>query len=471
MKSEAKRSVFWSGIENLTTRGINFLITIIIARLLTPEDYGLVAMLSVFYAVAQAFIDSGLGSALVQKKDCTQKDYNSVFLFSVSIAVLLYIILFTSAPLIARLYHNELLIKMSRVYLFSLVISSVGIVPQTIMQKDLRFKDFALISFVASGTSGVVAIILAYLGMEYWALVFQTLITATIATVIYYIKSKWRPTFYIDIDSIKSMLSYGVPVMMSALLQAVYNNIYSLVIGAKYTSRDLGLYNRAYSYSSTVPINFSNFSMTAMFPVLAKGQNSIDSLQNVISDMLHMSFFVVLPINMYIVFNASDIVSVTLGMRWIELVPFLIILSIGTMSYVFTNMHNCVFKVTGKTKPLFASELTRKMAGVLVLILTVPYGVEVMVYGALGFAVLDYLISSLFLKKFVGIGLLIQIKSVITPLLFSLLSGLVCLCFSTFVDRLYMRFTLCTFAFFICYLLLAYIFKDKGLSFIRHFFK
>jgi O-antigen/teichoic acid export membrane protein len=471
MNNDAKRSVFWSGIQNVASHGINFLITIVIARLLTPEDYGLIAMLSVFYAVAQAFVDSGLGSALIQKKECTERDYNSVFFFSVIIAFILYIVLYLCAPLIARLYNNELLINISRVYLLSLVINAVGIIPMNKMQKNLLFKQFALISFGSSITGGVIAIVMAYRGMAYWALVFQTLSSTLLSTILYYVFSKWRPTLSFDFSSMKEMISFGFPVMLTSLLQAVYNNIYSLVIGARYTSRDLGLYNRAYSYGSTIPINFSNFSMRAMFPVLSKAQKNHEGLRDSIYNMLHMSMFVIIPINVYFVFNSLDIVRITLGEKWMELAPYLSILSIGSVSYVITNMHICAFKVVGKTKNLFVSELIRKIVGIIVLLLTVPYGVRIMIYGSLIFSFIDTIISTLYLKKCVCVTMWGQIKAIYSPVLFSIVAGIGSIVTGQFMTELYLRFITCLVLFFSIYFIMALLFKDKGLSFVRNYFK
>lgn len=471
MKSEAKKSVFWSGIQNVATHGINFVITIIVARILTPEDYGVIAMLAVFYAIAQAFIDSGLGSALIQKQNCTEKDYNSVFLFSVIVSIFLYFVLFVSAPLIARIFNNNLLISISRVYLFSLVINAVGIVPMTIMQKELRFKNFAVISLITSIVGGVLAVIMAYCGFAYWALVYQALLSTLLTSIACFVITKWKLSFKFDYTSMKSMISYGFPVMLTSLLQAVYNNVYSFVIGARYTSRDLGLYNRAYSYSSTFPINFSNFSMRAMFPVLSKTQGEVKELKDSVLNMLHMSLYVIVPINLYFVFNSVDIVRVTLGEKWINLSPFLSILSIGCISYIYTNMHICTFKVIGETKTLFLSELLRKISGIVVLIITVPFGVTVMVYGSLVFSVIDVLISIFFINSRMGIGIVDHVKASFTPFFFSVISGAICILISLMITNLFTRFFTCIALFFLSYLFLSYIFKDKGLIFVINYFK
>ena len=471
MKSDAKRSVLWSGIQNVANQGIHFIITIIIARLLTPEDYGLIAMLAIFFGLAQAFIDSGLTGALIQKKDCAEKDYNSVFIFSLAVSIVLYAFLYICAPLIAKLYNNDLLIDLSRVYLSSLVINAIGIVPMTIMQKELQFKEFAYITTIINVFSGFVAIIAAYFGLAYWALVFQILLTSTLSTIAYFIKTKWKPTFIFSSESFKSMISYGFPVMLTSIVHAIYNNVYSLVIGAKYDSRELGLYNRAYSFASIVPTTFSNFTMRAMFPILARIQDDKNELNRRILNMLHLSLYVVVPVNFYLIFNSSDLVRIVLGNQWLELVPYLQLLSVACISYVFTNLHMTTFKTIGKTRSLFFSEIIRKIMGILVIIFTVPYGVLVMVYGLLVYSIVDVIVSSYFLNKCIDVGILNQLKAAFTPFLFSSFAGLTCRLLSSLIMHQLVRFVVCGLVFAGVYIILSVVFKEQGIKFLKNYFK
>lgn len=471
MKSDAKRSVLWSGVQNIANQGIHFVITVIIARILTPEDYGLVAMLTIFFALAQAFIDSGLSGALIQKKECTEKDYNSVFVFSLVVSTVLYLILFFCAPLIASLFKNDLLVTLSRVYLFSLVINAIGIVPMTIMHKGLKFKQFAFITTVINIFSGVVAIIAAYCGFAYWALVVQMMITSVLSTISYYIITKWKPSLKFSIDSFQAMISFGFPVMLTSIVSAIYNNVYSLVIGAKYQSKELGLYNRAYSFSSIVPTTFSNFTMRAMFPVLTRIQDDTIQLKQKVLDMLHLSLYVVVPVNVYLIFNCNDVIKIVLGEKWLELSPYLTILSISCIAYVFTNIHMTTFKTIGKTKTLFISETVRKILGLLTIIVTVPHGVMIMVYGLLVYSVFDVLISSMFLNRSIMIGVINQIKAALSPIVFSIIAGLGSWAIALAIPNLYLRFFVCAAVYGGSYLLLSVLFKEQGIYFIKNYFK
>ncbi len=471
MRSNAKHSVLWSGIQRIADQGIRFVITIVIARILSPEDYGLIAMLAIFFSIADAFIDSGLSGALIQKKNCSEKDYNSVFVFAFVVSVILYSVLYLSAPLIAKFYDNELLIDLSRIYLLCLIINAIGIVPMTIMYKELQFKQFAYISTGINIFSGVVAIIAAYAGFAYWALAFQVLITSVLSTIAYIVKTKWRPTFSFSLDSFKSMISFGFPVLLTSIIYAVYNNLYSLIIGAKYNSRELGTYNRAYSFATLVPIAFSDFTMRAMFPVLSRIQDNREELKSKVLEMIHLSMYVVAPINIYLIFNSSDVINIILGEKWLGLIPYFSVFCISGMAYIYTNIHMTAFKVIGKTRILFISETLRKVVGLIVVFITVSHGVMVMVYGLLVYSVIDVLISAIFLNHCLSVGVLSQIMESVTPFVFSLIAGGSCWILSTVIENLYVRFSVCLFLYVVVYLAISVLYKERGILFLKNYFK
>ncbi len=471
MKSDAKRSVFWSGIQNIVDQAIRFIITIIIARILTPEDYGLIAMLSIFFGLAQAFIDSGLSGALIQKRNCSEKDYNSVFVFALVVSTILYTIIYICSPLIANLYNNDLLIDLSRVYLSCLVINAIGLVPMTIMHKNLLFKQYAYVTTGINIFSGVAAITAAYIGLAYWALVFQIMISSVSSTISYFIITKWRPTMSFSIVSFKSMISYGFPVLLTSIVHAIYNNLYSLVIGAKYNSKELGIFNRAYSFATLVPTVFSDFTMRAMFPVLSRIQDNRKELVGKVLEMIHLSMYVVVPINFYLIFNCSDVICIILGEKWLELVPYLSLLCVSCLAYVYTNIHMTIFKVIGKTKILFFSETARKVLGLVVITITVPHGVMVMVYGFLVYSVIDVIISATFLNYCLRVGVINQILESINPVIFSMMAGGCCYLMSGLIEHLYLRFFICLLFYAITYLTLSVLFKERGFLFFKNYFK
>ena len=431
MVNKAFISVLWSGFERFSVSGMQFVITIIIARILSPSDFGLIAMLTIFYAFSQALIDSGLSAALIQKQDCKQEDYNSVYFFNIIISLLMYLILFISASQIADFYNNDLLVLLVKVYSLNIVINSLTIVQRTIMMKKLMFKQLSIISFVSSIIAGFFAILFAFKGYSYWALVIQMLISSIISGLLILIFSKWKPSFKFSQKGFRSLFNFGMPILFISIINSIYNNIYSLFIGAKYSANDLGLYSRAYSFSSFIPVNFGDSIVRALFPIFSRLQNNLEELKKQKLMGLHIMMIFVIPINMFIIVNAEDVIILLLGENWIDMTPFLQILCFSNLWYPLINLNNNTFKVLGKTKFLFKSELFKKFFGISILLGTLNYGIITMVVGQLIYSVLDVSISLILAKKIINISIRDQLKQIYPLIVFSSLS----LVFSFLITR------------------------------------
>ena len=236
-------------------------------------------MQGVFFAISNAFIDCGLEGALIQKKVCTRADENSAFLFSTTISITLYLLLFVAAPVIEEFYETPNLGKVLRVSALVLMINAVGIVPRSLLQRQLRFKELAVATTSITFISGLVAMAMAYNGYAYWALVGQTLLAAMLTNIAYYAYSRWWPALQFSSESFRQLITFGLPMMFTALVNAVYSNLYSLIIGKQYNARQLGLYNRAENYSSYVSYNMSDLSMRALYPILSRVQDDLEQLR------------------------------------------------------------------------------------------------------------------------------------------------------------------------------------------------
>lgn len=468
MQRNARTSVMWSGIQQISIAGIQFLITIILARILSPSDYGLIAMLTVFFAFSQAFVDSGLSGALIQKKEITDSDYNAVLVFSIIVSVCLYLILFLCAPLIAMLFHNELLIPITKVYMLDLIINALCMVPFARLQRDLKFDVIAKITTTSSFLSGCLAVWMAYSGFAYWALVVQLLFSSGLNAICYWCVAGWRPDFRFSYTSLKSMMSFGVPVMLTSVVNSIYNNIYSLIIGGKYTAVDLGLYNRANSFASFVPTNFSSFSLRALFPVFSRYQDNLQEFKERILTTLNLSLFVVTPINVFIFFFSDDIIEVVLTEKWLPMSFFMKILSVSSLFYIATNLQYNALKSLGRTKELFKSELTKRIIGMLIVFITVWYGIKVMVLGLLFFSIIEFYIGSYYIKRNANITALEQILQGLKIFIISVLAGIIAFICSTMISNMIVKLLLSAFLYFAIYLSFSFIKKEKGLVFLLH---
>lgn len=471
MKGDAHKSLLWSGVQQFVTFGIQFAIGVVLARLLNPYDFGVVAMQGVFFAISNAFIDCGLEGALIQKKECTKADANSAFLFSVAISVALYVLLFLGAPVIAEFYHTPILCKVIRISALVLMINAAGIVPRALLQRQLRFKELAVATTSISLLSGFVALWLAYNGYAYWALVGQSLLAAALMNTAFFTYTRWWPMFRFSMDSFRQLIAFGLPMMFTSLVHAVYNNIYSLVIGRFYTSHQLGLYNRAENYSGYVSYNLSDMSMRALYPLLSRAQDDLGQLKVAALRILHASAFIAIPINVFLTVNAEDVIRVMLTEKWLEMAPLMQVLCISSLAYVVSNLHFNLFKAVGKTNILFFCELIKKILGITVLLVTFRYGLMIMVQGVLVYSLLNILVSTWFVYRFMGITLMEQVRQVHIVTLNAFIPAIACLCLAWLVDDLYLRLALSFVSYFTVYGLLGLLVKDKAIDFLLGYFK
>ena len=471
MKGDAHKSLLWSGIQQFVVFGIQFGVGIVLARLLNPYDFGVIAMQSVFFSISSAFIDCGLEGALIQKEECTKADTNTAFIYSTSISIALYLMLFLAAPIIEEFYHTPNLGKVIRVSALVLMINAVGIVPRSLLQRQLRFKELAVASTTIYFVAGSVAVYMAYHGYAYWALIGQTLLAAFLINIAYYVYTPWWPTFRFSIESFRQLITFGLPMLLTALVNSVYNNLYSLVIGKRYNAKELGLYNRAENYSSYVSLNLSDMSMRALYPILSRVQDDLKQLKVAALRILHASAFIVVPINIFLLIKAEDIICILLTGKWLEMAPLMQVMCVSSMAYVVANLHTNLFKAIGRTQILFICELIKKILGILILLITFQYGLIVMVWGLLIYAVLNILVSSYFVYRFVGITLFEQGKEVGLVTFNALAPILVCFLISFFVDQLFMRFALSFILYFAIFTFLAWVEKDKAIDFFKGYFK
>ncbi|MEG2318320.1 MAG: lipopolysaccharide biosynthesis protein [Rikenellaceae bacterium] len=288
LKQQATSSVLWSAIERFSVQGAQYIISIIIARLLIPSDYGLIAMLSIFIAISQTFIDGGFANALIQKKERTEVDYSTVFYFNIAIAVVLYIILYLSSPYIAAFYNEQKLDLITKIVGVTLIINSFGIVQQTKLTIALDFKRQAIASLIAVIISGAVGIFMAYEGYGVWALVWHTLLNNLLRVILMWFFAHWHPILSFSINSFKEMFSFGSKILLSSLLHTIYTNLYTLVIGKKFAASELGFYNRASTLAQFPSTNFTNVIAKAVYPIQCRMQDDATELNRLFINNTHL---------------------------------------------------------------------------------------------------------------------------------------------------------------------------------------
>jgi teichuronic acid exporter len=423
LKKQTLTGFLWSAIERFASQGIQFVLGIVIARLLIPSDYGLIAMLTIFIAVAQTFVESGFGTALIQKKDRTEADLSTAFYFNFIVSVVCYLALFFSAPLIAHFYKEEQLIAVTRIFGLTLIISSVGLIQWVKLNIALDFKKLAIASLVNVTISGLVGIYMAYKGFGVWALVAQTLMGNIVQTVMLWILTHWRPIWIFSRDSFNALFAFGSKILLSSLLHTIYANIYTLVIGKVYAPNELGLFNRSQLFAQFPSGNITNIFIRVIYPIQCQLQDDNDKLTSHFLRYQRLSCYIIFPITIGLCVLAEPFIMVLLGEKWLPAVPYLQILCIANMWDPVGRINGSVINAKGRSDYFFNAELIKKVAAVIILVATIPFGIRIMCYGLILYAFADVYIIAVYTRKLLNLSILDQVKSLLPVLSISVLMG------------------------------------------------
>lgn len=410
IKGKAVSGMAWTGIERLATQAIQFIIGIIIARILMPSDYGIVGMLAIFMAIAQTFLDSGFASALIQKKDRTDVDYSTVFYFNIATAILLYGVFYVSAPWIASFYNMPILNNVTRVTTLSLIISGLTIVQQAKLTIDLRFRELAIASIFSVILSGVCGIIMAYNGLGVWALVFQGLLSAFFRTSILWLSSTWRPSFLFSIESFKRLFSFGSKLLCSGMINTIYNNLYTLVIGKAFNASEVGFYNRANQFATLPSATITQMVVNVNFPILSQMQDDNERLINTYRKLLCTPLFILTPILLGIAAVGYPLIEIVLGEKWLPCVPYLQILCVGCLFNPLTHINLNLLYVKGRSDLVLKLELIKKPIGFLILFVSIPFGIWWMCFGAALYNFIAFVFNCYYTKKLLNYGFFMQMR-------------------------------------------------------------
>ena len=373
---------------------IQFIISVVLARLILPEQFAEIAMLSIFTAVASVFINSGFSSALIRKIDRTQADCDTVFYFNIVVSLLSYGILYYIAPSVARFYDIKELEAILRVSSLSLVIGSMAGVHRTLFQARMEFKKLAKYNVLALLISGSVGIYLAYRNYQVWALVVQSLVSVSISTIFIFYSSPWRPTSQFSWVSLKEFFSFGSKLLGSSLIDTTYKNIYSVVIGKFFPHSDLAYYNRANSLkglSSAFPMSVVQ---SVTYPALCKLQNNDELLRSSYRKLIQVGAFIIFPLCLGLGAVAYPLINVLYTTVWIYAASLLEIIVFAGMWYPIHAINLNLLQVKGRSDLFFRLEIVQKMLGVIILCVTLPFGLKVMCYGEILLSILCLFVRS-----------------------------------------------------------------------------
>ncbi|NBI07037.1 lipopolysaccharide biosynthesis protein [Senegalia massiliensis] len=381
LKSTVLSSLFWKLMERSGTQGIQFIVQIVLARLLAPEQFGTIAIVMVFVSVARVFVESGFNTALIQKKDSDEVDFSSVFYISLLIAGALYILIYISAPFISDFYREPILVPVLRVLSLTLFFGVFNSIQNAYIAKNMMFKKLFTSSLGAIIISGVLGIIAAYQGLGVWALVIQQLVNQISITVLLLFIVKWRPKLIFSYKRVKILFSYGWKLLISALLNVLYIELRTLIIGRTYSSSMLGFYNRGEQFPKVIVLNINGSIQSVMLPTLSSYQDNRKKVKDIVRRSIVTSSFMIFPIMIGLAVVAEPLVKIVLTDKWIPSVPFL---QIFCISYALMPIHTAnlqAINAMGRSDIFLKLEIVKKILGVIILIISIPFGIYAIALG------------------------------------------------------------------------------------------
>lgn len=422
-KTGVLSNFLWRFAERCGAQLVTFIVSIVLARLLVPEDYGQITLITVFTTILQVFVDSGLGTALIQKKDADDLDFSSVFYFNLAMCVVLYAGMFFAAPFIADFYNDVTLTPIIRVISLTIVISGIRGIQQSYVSRNMMFKKFFYTTLVGTIFSACLGIGLAYAGCGVWALVAQQLSNIAIGTLFLWMTVKWRPKKMFSWSRLKGLLSYGWKLLASSLLDTVYNNIRSLIIGRMYSSADLAYYDQGKKFPYTIVTNINASIDSVLLPSMSSEQDNRDNVRSMTRRAIKTSTYVMAPLMMGLAFCAEPIVRLVLTDKWLACVPFLRIFCITYMFYPIHTANLNAIKAMGRSDLFLKLEIVKKIVGMTILLSTMWFGVMAMAYSLLASSILGQIINSWPNRKLLNYSYLEQLKDILPGIALAVVMG------------------------------------------------
>lgn len=423
LKQRTFKGTIWSSVERFSVQGISFIVMIIMARVLTPDDYGLVGMLTIFIAVAQSLVDSGFSNALIRKLDRSETDNSTVFYFNIIVGILLYVILFFCAPLIADFYNEPLLIPMTRLISLSIPINSLVVVQRALLTVNLDFKTQAKASLTAAIIAGTVGITMAYTGFGVWAIVWYQLVNLVVSICLIWVFSNWHPRLVYSWSSFRELFGFGSKLAISSIISTLYDNIYLIVIGKVFRAADLGYYTRASQFAQFPSSNLTGIIGRVTYPVLCTMQDDDEHLRSVYRRFIRLSAFVIFPLMIGLAAVANPLILILLKEKWMFASSLLSIICFSMMWYPIHAINLNLLQVKGRSDLFLKLEIIKKIIGVAILCTTVPLGLVAMCYGSIASSILCLVVNTHYTGKLIQVGFMTQMRDLSPTLLYSFSMG------------------------------------------------
>ncbi|SFT02943.1 lipopolysaccharide biosynthesis protein [Paenibacillus sp. BC26] len=423
LKNKVMSGVFWAFSERIISQGVSFVLSIILARLLMPSEYGIIALVLVFTNLANVFVSNGIGETLIQKKDADETDFSSLFYFSLTVSVGLYTILFFLAPYIAVFYDHSELESVLRVIALIIPLSSIITIQQAYVSKKMMFKKMFFSTIGGTLASGLIGIVMAYYGYGVWSLVAQYLINAVVNTIVLFFIAQWRPKLKFSIYSVKQLVGFGWKLVVANFINVFYAELRSLMIGKLYTPAALAFYNRGNQFPNLLITSIDTAVGKVLFPAMAEVNNDTAHLKNVTRRSMKVTAYIIFPLMIGLMSIAPSLIELLLTRKWMEAVPFLQICCVFWLFQPVQTANWQAIKALGRSDMIMKLEIYKKIIGVSLLLISMNISVYAIAMSNAAFAGISMLINMMPNKKLMNYSMPEQFRDLAPSLLLSLVMG------------------------------------------------
>lgn len=467
LKSKTQKGILWSAIEHLGGTGIQFLISLVVARLLSPEDYGVIAIPVVFIGIAQVFISSGFGGALIRKPELSDKDLSTAFYFNIIVGIVCYALLFIASPYIASFYHNKILTSLVQVAGLALILNPLCIVQTSLLTRKIDFKKQAVITTAGTFIGGIVAILMAYRGLGVWSLVVQQVLTYVIRTIMLWLTTEWVPKSAWDKESFRYLWGFGSRMLGASLLDNVYKYLAPLIIGKFYTPTDLGEYTKGREFSTIPAQTLDGIMQRVTFPVLSSIQNDDERLRRNYRKMIELSCFVVFPIMLLLAALIKPVIIVILTDKWVGAAIYVQIICFASMWYPVHSINLNLLQVKGRSDLFLRLEIIKKIICIIVMLCTLPLGVIYFAASGILTSLISLFINTYYTGKYYQLPLRIQLHDIWPSFLGSILTWATALVTTLLISNEYVAIILGGILGVLVYWLFAKLFMKNAYSSLK----
>lgn len=413
LKQKTVKGVGWSFADNIANQGITFLVGLVLARLITPEEYGLIGIILIFVAVFDSIVNCGFSNALIRKNDADDRDYNTVFIVNMVLSIVLFIAFFFSARFIADFFGQPLLEPLTQVMGSIVIIHAFAIIQRTVLIKRIDFKTQTKASVISSVTSGIIGITMAFYGYGVWSLVGQQLSRALLNTICLWIYSHWWPKLQFSWNSFRELFGFGWKLLVSSLIDTVWREIYQVVIGKCYAPATLGQYTRAHQFGSIFSSNLNSVIQRVSYPVLSSLQNDKERMKEGYRRVIKVTMLVTFVLMLGLAAVAKPMIQVLVGDQWLVAAEFLPIICLQMMLYPLHSLNLNMLQVQGRSDLFLKLEIIKKCVAVIPLLFGIFVGIYWMIWGSVFTGMFAYYLNSYYSGKFLNYSILTQIKDIL----------------------------------------------------------